>query len=88
VHNHTNGIVDIEVGTDYFKITNSGAAAALDQEKIFRRFHKGSADKNNTGLGLAIVKAIVDLYGLKIDYLFDGKHVTTVSFPIPSGFAL
>ncbi|MCE6988652.1 HAMP domain-containing sensor histidine kinase [Dyadobacter sp. CY323] len=74
VHNHTNGALDVEIGEDYFKISNSGAAAPLDPAKIFRRFHKESGDKNNTGLGLAIVKAIVDLYGFRIRYDFDGKH--------------
>jgi signal transduction histidine kinase len=78
VHNHTNGVLDIEIGSDYFKISNTGSAAPLDREKIFRRFHKESGDRNNTGLGLAIVKAIVDLYGFRIAYDFDGKHVMKV----------
>ncbi|WP_138478568.1 sensor histidine kinase [Dyadobacter bucti] len=78
VHNHTNGVLDIEIGTGYFKISNSGSAIPLDQEKIFRRFHKESGDKNNTGLGLAIVKAIADLYGFRITYDFDGKHAIKV----------
>lgn len=80
VHNHTSGTVDIEISNSYFEISNSGTAIALDKEKIFRRFHKDSGDKNNTGLGLAIVKAIVDLYGLKIDYSFDGMHRVKVWF--------
>lgn len=79
VHNHTNGTVTIEVGDNYFKIANTGSAKSLDQGKIFRRFHKESADKNNTGLGLAIVKAITDMYGLSINYEFDGSHSITVS---------
>ncbi|TDE12840.1 sensor histidine kinase [Dyadobacter psychrotolerans] len=74
VHNHTSGNVDIEIGEGYFKIINSGSTVALDENKIFRRFFKESADKNNTGLGLAIVKAIADRYGFKMQYLFDGRH--------------
>ena len=81
VHNHTNGTVDIEIGSDYFKISNSGSNEPLDKDKIFRRFHKDSSDKNNTGLGLAIVKAIVDLYAWSVDYEFDGRHSISVIFP-------
>jgi len=78
VHNHTSGTLHIEINSDYFKISNSGSATALDKNKIFKRFHKDSEDRNNTGLGLAIVKAIVDMYGLSIDYSFDGRHHVTV----------
>jgi len=74
VHNHSNGALDIEIDQRYFIISNTGSESALDKDKIFKRFHKDSDDKNNTGLGLAIVKAIVDLYGLSIDYSFDGRH--------------
>lgn len=80
VHNHTSGTLEVEITSDYFKISNSGSATALDKNKIFKRFHKDSGDKNNTGLGLAIVKAIVDLYGLSVDYSFDGKHHVKVLF--------
>lgn len=74
VHNHTSGTLDIEITGSYFEISNSGSAIALNKDSIFKRFHKDSDDKNNTGLGLAIVKAIVDLYGLQVEYSFDGKH--------------
>ena len=80
VHNHISGSLDIEIDSGYFLISNSGSATALDKNKIFKRFHKDSGDKNNTGLGLAIVKAIVDLYGLSVDYSFDGKHHVKVLF--------
>jgi len=80
VHNHTSGSLDIEINSGYFRISNSGSAVALDKNKIFKRFHKDPGDKNNTGLGLAIVKAIVDLYGLSIEYSFDGKHHVKVLF--------
>jgi len=79
VHNHSNGALDIEIDQRYFIISNTGTESALDKDKIFKRFHKDSGDKNNTGLGLAIVKAIVDLYGLSIDYSFDGRHHVKVT---------
>jgi len=74
VHNHVTGTVAIEIGEQYLKISNSGSNVALDEKKIFRRFHKGAEDKNNTGLGLAIVKAVAERYGFKIEYSFDGRH--------------
>jgi signal transduction histidine kinase len=80
VHNHSSGSLDIEIGSDYFKISNTGNNTALDTDKIFRRFQKNSEDKNNTGLGLAIVKAIADLYGLSLTYSFDGRHQVRVGF--------
>ena len=79
VHNHSNGALDIEIDQGRFVISNTGAESALDKDKIFKRFHKDSGDKNNTGLGLAIVKAIVDLYGLSVDYSFDRRHHVKVT---------
>jgi signal transduction histidine kinase len=74
VHNHTGGNVEIFIEKDALKISNSGAASALDSEKIFGRFYKSSGDNSNTGLGLAITKAILDMYGFRIAYEFDGMH--------------
>lgn len=74
VHNHLSGTLDIEITNQYFLVSNTGSTISLDKNKIFKRFHKDSGEKNNTGLGLAIVKAIVDLYELSIDYSFDGRH--------------
>ena len=79
VHNHSNGALDIEIDQRYFVISNTGTESALDKDKIFKRFHKDSGNKNNTGLGLAIVKAIVDLYGLSVDYSFDRRHHVKVT---------
>jgi signal transduction histidine kinase len=78
VHNYTHGTVDILIGNDSLKISNSGAPQALDADRIFGRFYKSSTDSGNTGLGLAIVKAIGDLYGFQVSYKFDGKHIVSI----------
>lgn len=78
VHNHSHGIVNIYIEKDHFSILNSGNPEALDKDKIFRRFHKSSSGKNNTGLGLAIVKAITDLYGFKVEYVFEEMHTIKI----------
>ena len=47
----------------------------LDAGRIFTRFHKETTADGGTGLGLAIAKAISDLYGLKLECVFEGMHM-------------
>src|SRR5688572_28962825 len=80
-HNHSGGIVNVQVKSDSLTVENSGSETALNQEQIFSRFYKGDQSPNSTGLGLAIVKAIADLYDFRIEYGFkEGKHRFTVWF--------
>ncbi len=80
VHNHSSGVLQIEINASYFEVANTGSNSGLNPDKIFRRFHKESGNKHNTGLGLAIVKAIADLYGFSVSYSFDGMHRMKISF--------
>lgn len=81
IHNIANGSVEIVLDHTQLIISNSGAGKALDQEKIFDRFHKDSSEKNTTGLGLAIVKAIAGLYHINIRYSYaENRHVMQLSF--------
>ncbi|MBO9616522.1 MAG: HAMP domain-containing histidine kinase [Dyadobacter sp.] len=80
VHNHTNGFVQLLLSENSLSIANSGANAPLDGQRIFQRFHKSAAGNSHTGLGLAIVKAIADLYGFKVTYAFDGRHIMHIDF--------
>lgn len=70
-HNNSNGIIRIETGAGYLKISNSGDGSALDPKIIFNRFEKSNAS-DGMGLGLAIVKQICDTYGFDIQYSFEG----------------
>lgn len=79
LHNVHGGRVELEVGQGKMSVRNTGAPHALDEGRIFLRFHKETTADGGTGLGLAIAKAIAELYGLHIRYHFDGGHVMEVS---------
>lgn len=80
LHNHSKGNISIHLTHDAITIENSGVSEALDPGKIFERFHSGGNSKQSTGLGLSIVKAIADLYGFKVSYEFNGRHVVKITF--------
>lgn len=74
IHNEKGGSVEVKITTNELLISNSCGRKALDPEKIFDRFYHTPNKEDSSGLGLAIVKSIVNLYGIKIDYYFDGQH--------------
>ncbi|MBK6527499.1 MAG: HAMP domain-containing histidine kinase [Crocinitomicaceae bacterium] len=74
VHNSSSGTVEIVVTESSIRITNSGSLEELDKNKLFQRFYKASGKTKSTGLGMSIAKSITDLYQLKLQYSFDGKH--------------
>lgn len=78
-HTGEKGVVSIRINKNSLIVENSGNMP-LDSNKIFGRFYKDSAQSQSTGLGLAIVNSIVDLYGFRIRYTFDGLHGFTVHF--------
>lgn len=80
-HSESNSDIKITISKNKLIISNHCGTHSLDKEKIFDRFYH-SLDKNeSTGLGLAIVRSITSLYGIKIDYYFDGLHNFTLFFP-------
>jgi signal transduction histidine kinase len=80
-HNTENGSVLVTIEQKRLTVANTSSREALDEQRVFKRFHKTSNKQNSTGLGLAIVKAICDLYGFKITYHFNaGQHFFTVKF--------
>jgi len=82
-HNHTGGSIKILLQQNKLVIQNSGRAAALDEQAIFSRFQKESADSASIGLGLEITKQVCNLYGFSIQYQFlDDLHCFTVHFPV------
>ncbi|HTG57096.1 MAG TPA: HAMP domain-containing sensor histidine kinase [Niabella sp.] len=80
VHNIPGGAIVITVSDSGFGIENTGdSSEPLDEEKMFNRFYKRSAESGSTGLGLAIVKAIAGLYHLSAYYTFSaGKHMFSI----------
>lgn len=68
-HNIEGGSIKIVLNEDKFEITNTGAASEIEGERLFQRFHKGSASKESLGLGLAINQKICEIYGFQLQYL-------------------
>ncbi|MFT3948505.1 MAG: HAMP domain-containing sensor histidine kinase [Agriterribacter sp.] len=80
-HNVTGGRIYITVQNNSLRICNSGSETPLDDQTIFNRFVKSTADSNSIGLGLAIVNTICCIYRYKIQYSFtDNLHCFTVDF--------
>ncbi len=74
-HNIKNGVVNIEIGSDFISIENSGNDIPLDTKKIFERFYQEKPKAGSYGLGLSIVHAICKLYGYNINYSFsENRH--------------
>lgn len=83
-HNYIGGRIIIQLYKDSLSIQNTGRLAALNEDKIFQRFHKESADANSTGLGLEMVKKVCNINHYTISYRFtDNMHVFTIDFTMP-----
>lgn len=81
VHSPDKGHVEVRIGSRDVEISNDGSAA-LDQQRMFRRFHKGDTNhKESTGLGLSIVQSIASLYNIDVTYHYDGRHHFVLKFP-------
>jgi signal transduction histidine kinase len=80
LHNNPGGFVEITIEKDFLQISNPGKPEALDEKKIFQRFHSGNTDAASTGLGLAIAQAICKLYQFSIQYHFTQYHNIIVRF--------
>lgn len=73
------GKISVTLSVKQLSVRNTAVDAALDPEKVFQRFYKGSPE--GTGLGLAISKEIARLAGFSIVYRFvDGAHQFSVDF--------
>lgn len=80
-HTIQNGLIEITLNKNSFKITNTATGKALDAQKLFKRFQKSGTDSHSIGLGLEISQKIGNLYGCQINYFFDSnRHCFTVSF--------
>lgn len=80
LHGEKNTIVEIEIEKTQVRIKNRGKGKTLEENKLFQRFHKQSANQNSTGLGLAICKAIADKYNFRLSHRFSGIHEFEVDF--------
>ncbi len=83
-HNHIGGRIIIQLYKDSLSIQNTGRPTALNEDKIFQRFHKESTDANSTGLGLEMVRKVCNINHYTISYRFtDNMHGFTINFNNP-----
>ncbi len=80
-HNVQGGNIEFMAGENFIQISNSGAEEAMDEKKLFQRFHKSEKVTESLGLGLAIVQKICEASGFQVSYKFEeGKHHFRVEF--------
>ncbi len=78
-HNVDGGVVQIVIGSDFLRITNSGNSISLNNEKIYNRFYQDFSKAGSYGLGLSIVQSICKLYDFLINYSFvNSLHQFTI----------
>ncbi|AZB11371.1 sensor histidine kinase [Chryseobacterium sp. G0162] len=78
-HTTPNGLISIRLTDSVFEVSNSGTQQ-LDEELLFKRFSKLSADSNGSGLGLSIIQEICKFHHWIISYRFEnGYHIFSVS---------
>jgi len=80
-HNIENGKIDIHLSGSTLEINNTSESFSGNTEEFFDRFNKALKKSDSIGLGLAIVKKICDLYGYKIEYLYNQQnHLVKIYF--------
>jgi signal transduction histidine kinase len=80
-HNRQGGSLTISLSLHQLTISNTGASAPLDTNKLFERFSKINPSGGGTGLGLAIANKIAALHGWQLSYTYkEGQHIFLVAF--------
>jgi signal transduction histidine kinase len=80
-YNFENGVIEIQLTSNYFSIANSGHSLDGNEQKLFKRFAKFNPAAESLGLGLAIVKQVCDYYDFAILYSRENNlHCFTVYF--------
>jgi signal transduction histidine kinase len=80
-HNYEGGWINVTLNPEELMVQNSSNGPGLKKEQLFRRFYKGSQNKEHNGLGLSIIKEICEASGYTVDYSFyNTSHSFTVRF--------
>ena len=78
-HNISQGRINLVVTHDSFLIENTGRKMKTDPRDLFERFRKSENNSDTVGLGLSIVQKIVNLYQMKVEYLYnEGLHTLKI----------
>lgn len=72
-HTLSNGFINLKLTNFVLEVSNSGTGK-LNEDLLFKRFSKLSADNRGSGLGLAIIQQICKLQNWKIDYRFENNY--------------
>ncbi len=72
-HTKKEGVISLKLTDKFFEVANSGTEK-LDENILFKRFSKGSANSNGSGLGLAIIQEICKFQNWKIEYKFENNN--------------
>lgn len=80
-HNNEEGLIKIELNSQFLKIENTGTTPTSDPQEYLERFKKGSDHPESVGLGLAIVSQICKNYGFRLFYYFENNmHTIRILF--------
>ncbi|MCY0968338.1 sensor histidine kinase [Chryseobacterium wangxinyae] len=79
-HTAADGIILFSLQDSVFSVANTGAEK-LNEDLLFKRFARLSANNSGSGLGLAIIKEISKSQNWEVKYSFtDQKHLFSVTF--------
>ena len=73
-HNISCGKIHLSLNRNQLMISNTGNAAGLDENMLFRRFSRMNEKVKGNGLGLAIARQICSLYGWEIHYAYENEE--------------
>lgn len=80
-HGTEAGQIHILVKEKELLVGNSGEPLKINPDDLFKRFVKGSTNKNSSGLGLEIIRKIGDFYGFNVRYNYHNQlHWFIVDF--------
>lgn len=71
-HNNEEKLIQIELDSNQFMISNTGKNYSLNTNVIYNRFYKQGTSEGNNGLGLSIVETIIkNQQKLKLNYRYE-----------------
>ncbi len=76
IHNLSGGFIRLIFSEKSIEIRNTGPQPEIND--IFERYQTQSAQSQSLGLGLSIVKSIIDLYQMKISYMYENEHIMII----------
>ena len=80
-HNVQDGEIRILLREQLLLIKNTGNPPDLPTDQLFDRFKRSGKLSDSSGLGLSLVKRIIELYEMKVEYVFEnGWHRLTIQF--------